>query len=72
MSMGFFRQEYWNGLACPLSGNLPNLGFEPASLALAGRFFTTTATWETPFYYRRQLKFPSLTFKSLLVSPGDF
>jgi len=30
-------------------GDLPNPGIEPASLmfpALAGRFFTTTATWE--------------------------
>ena len=32
-------------------GNLPNPGIEPTSLmssALAGRFFTTSATWETP------------------------
>ena len=32
-----------------LPGDLPNPGIEsasPASLALAGRFFTTSATWE--------------------------
>ena len=49
--MGFSRQEYWSGLPCPPSGNLPNPGIEPASLAspaLAGRFFTTSATWEAP------------------------
>ena len=49
LSMGFFRQEYWNGLPCPPPGDLPNLGTEPVSLtspALADRFFTTSATLE--------------------------
>ena len=44
MSMGFSRQEYWSGLPFPSPGDLPNPGVElasPASLALAGRFFTT-------------------------------
>ena len=41
LSMGFSRQEYWNGLPCPPPGDLPNPGIEPISLALAGRFFTT-------------------------------
>jgi len=48
--MGFSRQEYyWNGLPCPPPGGLPDPGIELASLmslALAGRFFTTKATWE--------------------------
>ena len=47
LSMGFFRQEYWNGLPCPPPEDLPNSGIEPASLtspALAGRFFTSRAT----------------------------
>ena len=47
--MGFPRQEYWSGLLCHSPGDLPNPGFEPASLmfpAWAGRFFTTSATWE--------------------------
>ena len=47
LSMGFSRQEYWNGLPCPLPGDLPNSRMEltsPESLALAGRFFTTSAT----------------------------
>ena len=26
LSMGFSRQEYWNGLPCPLPGYLPNQG----------------------------------------------
>ena len=49
LSMGFSRQEYWSGLLCPPSGDLPNPGIKPASLvssALAGRFFTTSAPWE--------------------------
>ena len=31
LSMGFSRQEYWSGLPCPLSGNLPDSGREPLS-----------------------------------------
>ena len=48
LSMRFSRQEYWSGLPFPSPGDLPNPGTEPASLkscALAGRFFTTSATW---------------------------
>ena len=47
--MGFSRQEYWNGLPCPPSRDLPDPGIEPMSLmspAWAGGFFTTSATWE--------------------------
>ena len=49
LSMGFSRQEYWSRLPWPLSGDLLDAGMEPLSLrssALAGRFFTTSATWE--------------------------
>ena len=49
LSMRFLRQEYWNGLPCSPPGDLPDPGIEPASLmspALAGGFFTTSATWE--------------------------
>ena len=31
LSMGFSRQEYWNGLPCPPSGGLPHSGMEPTS-----------------------------------------
>ena len=47
LSTGFSRQEYWSGLPCHSPGDLPNPGIEPTSLmspALAGRFFTTSAT----------------------------
>ena len=49
LSMDFSRQEYWSGLPCPPPGDLPDPGIEPTSLlspALAGVFFTTSATWE--------------------------
>ena len=48
LSIGFSKQEYWSGLSCPPSGNLPNPGIEPTSLkspALTDRFFITIATW---------------------------
>ena len=47
--MGFSRQVYWSGSPCPHPRDLPNPEIEPKSLmfpALAGRFFTTRATWE--------------------------
>ena len=50
LSMGFSRQEFWSRLPCPLPGYLPDLGIEPASLmslALVGRFFTTSTTRES-------------------------
>ena len=43
LSMGFSRQEYWRGLPFPSPGDLPNLGIEPTSPALAGKFFTIEA-----------------------------
>ena len=46
LSMGFPKQ----GLPCPPPGDLSDPGIEPSSLmspALAGAFFTITATWET-------------------------
>ena len=46
---GISQQEYWSGLPFPPPGDLPHPGIEPVSLmspALAGRFFTTSTTWE--------------------------
>ena len=48
LSMGFSRQESWSGLPFPFAGDPPDPLIQPASLkspALAGRFFTTSATW---------------------------
>ena len=41
LSMGFSRQKYWSGLPFPPPGDLPDSEIEPASPALAGRFFTS-------------------------------
>ena len=49
LSIGFSRQEYWNGLSCPppgdlpdpSPGDLPDPGVERTSLALVDGFFTT-------------------------------
>ena len=54
LSMGFSRQEYWNRLPCPPPGDLPDPGIESTSLmspALAGRFFSTSTTWELFFFF---------------------
>ena len=51
LPMEFSRQEYWSRLPCPLSGDLPNPGIKPMSLAspaLAGRFSTTVPPGNTP------------------------
>ena len=50
--MGFSREEYWSELPCPPPGDFPDPGTKPTSLkppALAGGFFITSATWETPY-----------------------
>ena len=49
LSVEFSRQEYWKGLPFPTPGALPDTGIEPespGSLALASRFFATSATWK--------------------------
>ena len=50
LSMGFLRQEYWNGLLFPSSGDLPDPGMEPESPALAGGFLTTEPPGKPLFY----------------------
>ena len=49
LSIESSRQDYRSRLPFPTPGDLPNPGMEPESLmspALAGGFFTTSATWE--------------------------
>ena len=48
-----------SGLPCPPPGDLPNPGIKLVTLkssALAGRFFTTSATWEAPQKYALHLQ----------------
>ena len=46
LSMGFSKQEHWSGLPFPSPGDLSNPGIKSISPALAGRFFTMSASWE--------------------------
>ena len=58
LSPEFSRQESWSGLSCPPPGDLPDPGIEPESLtftALAGGFFTTSATWEAQAFNKCKL-----------------
>ena len=54
LSVGFSRQEYWNGCPFPFPGNLLDPGIKPRSPALQlascnpGRFFIIWATTEAP------------------------
>ena len=60
-SLGFSRQEYWDGLPFASPGNLPNPGIKPTSLvspALAGGFFTTSTTSYLPQGKLFALSFP--------------
>ena len=50
LSMGFSRQEYWNGLLCPTPGDLPDPGTVAWFAALAGGFLTTSVTWGALFW----------------------
>ena len=75
LSMGFPRQEYWSGLSFSPPGDLTDPGIEPAypaSLKLAGGFFTISATWEAP---GKQLWLPLLVtmtidYQSYKSTPG--
>ena len=55
--MRFSRQEYWIVSLCPSPRDLPNPGIKPGSLMsppLAGRFFTTSTTWEAQNKYESE------------------
>ena len=66
--MEFFRQEYWSRLPLPPPGDLPDPGIEPMSLAsaaLAGGFFTTSATWEAPPFQLKTISNKNMLQKGL-------
>ena len=50
LSMGFSREEYWNGLPFPSPEDLPDPGIEPKSPALARGFFTTESPGKPQLY----------------------
>ena len=56
--MRFSRQDYWSGLPFPPPGDLPDPRIKPMTLmspALAGGFFTTSATWEVLVLWLRSV-----------------
>ena len=58
--MGFSRQEYWSGLPCPPSQDLPDPGIKVGSPALqadTGRFFMILATREAQKLGEEVVKF---------------
>ena len=68
--MGFSKQENWSELPYPHPGDLPGPGIKPASLtspALAGRFFTTSATWEALIYSYTKGSIQDLSLYDLFV-----
>ena len=65
LSMQLSRQGYCSGLLCPPPGDLPHPRMEPMSLtssALAGKFFTTSTTWEAPSWSIKDVKYQNLQF----------
>ena len=75
MSMGFSRQEYWSGLSCFPSGNIPDPGIKPKSPALAGGFFTAEPLEKPPKPYsilRKPALSPSpSSLPTALIQPYD-
>ena len=56
LSTQISRLDYWSGLPCPPSGDLPQPGIEqvtPGFPALAGEFFTTSSAWEAQQLLRK-------------------
>ena len=61
LSMGFPRQEYWNGLPFPPPRHPPDPGIKPTSpeaSALAGKFLTTEPPGKPSIIYRGALFLP--------------
>ena len=74
LSKGFSRQEYWSRLPGPPPQDLPKPGTKTTSLtspALAGRLFTTSATWEAHTYHAAAAAAKSLQSCLTLCDPRD-
>jgi len=51
LSIGFLRQEYWNGLPFLSPGDLLEPGIKSISPALAGKFFTAEPPGKAPILH---------------------
>ena len=68
------RQENWSGVPFSVLGDLPDPGIEPTSVAspaLAGGFFTTSATWEVTCRRKNVLIVDKHTKKDLVTTAPD-
>ena len=71
--MEFSRQKYWSELPFPTLVDLPDPGMEPMSLvspALAGGFFTTSATRDAQRVIKRFSMVNTCTASGEGISPG--
>ena len=69
---GILQARTLEWLPCPPPGDLPDPEIEPVSLmspALAGGFFTTSATWEASFLLRSTNRKKPLISFSITVLP---
>ena len=65
---GLFQARILEGVAFPIPGDLPNPGIEPSSLMspiLAGKFFTTSPTWEVLTWHDHENHVPTKGRKGL-------
>ena len=61
-SMGFSRQEYWNGLPFPSPGDLSDPGIEPRSPALQADALTSEPQGSHTYIYTRTHMYFSIYF----------
>ena len=59
-SMRFSRQEYWSGLPCPSSGDLPDPGIEATSPALQGDPLPSEPPQNSVLLSKSGMKFASI------------
>ena len=73
---GILQAGILEGVPFPTPGDLPDPGIEPMSLvslalSLAGRFFTTSATWEAQYHlyveFKKCNKLVNITERSKLM-----
>ena len=60
LSMGFPRQEYWNGLPFPSLGDLPKPGMEPRSPTLQADSFPSEPPGKPRYLYIHRLSLDGL------------
>ena len=58
LSMGFSRHEYWSGLPCPPSGDLPKPGIEPRSPTLQADSLPSEPPGNPKVAYKTAIRLP--------------